>query len=158
MCHGYVTPLKIGSEDSYRRHRAARMNAKVSEEVRKHFKLADGTVSLRGGAKKWLCIACNKIITGSATKLRAHILGIGGHNVAACSEASEDAQNAIRAVEQEHPANTGKAPASSFVRSSSGSSKQPGIAAVFERLNKDEVDLKVAEWFYINGIAFNTVR
>lgn len=87
------------------------MDSKVADEVKKHFKVADGTISLTGGAKKWKCIACKKQITGSATRLKAHLLGVSGHNVAACREVSEDAQNdtdaAIEAM-QGHAAYVGK--------------------------------------------------
>jgi hypothetical protein len=59
------------------------MNAKVANEVKKHFKIADSTISLSGGAKKWVCTGCKKVITGSATKLKAHLLAIPGHGVSA---------------------------------------------------------------------------
>jgi len=43
------------------------MNAKVSDEVKKHYRAADITISQTGGAKKWICVACEKPITSSAT-------------------------------------------------------------------------------------------
>jgi hypothetical protein len=137
------------------------MDAKVADEVKKHFSTAEGTISLTGGAKKWICIPCKKPITGSATKLRAHLLGTPGCGVAACPNVSEDAKNAIRAAEQENPSNKRKESAPSFGLSASGSnssSRQRGIAEVFKRLDKTEVDQAVAGWFYVNGIPFNTVR
>ena len=133
----------------------------MADEVKKHFRVADGTISVTGGAKKWICIPCKKPITGSATKLRAHLLGTPGLGVAACPDVSEDAKNAIRAAEQENPSNKRKEPAPSFGLSASGSNssgRQPGIAEVFKRLDKTEVDQAVAGWFYVNGIPFNTVR
>lgn len=134
------------------------MDVKVANEVKKHFKVADGTISLTGGSKKWQCIACEKVITGSATKLRAHLLAITGFNVAACKLISKDAQIAIRDVEAEHPFSKARDSSESFGISSSSSSRQPRVADVLKRLNKGEVDLLIAQWMYINGIAFNTVR
>jgi hypothetical protein len=134
------------------------MDAKVAAEVKKHFRVADGTISLTGGAEKWICIACNKAITGSATKLRAHCLASPGHGVSACSDRNEDAKNAIRAAEEENLSNKRQEPASSFGLSSSSSSRQPGIAEVFKRLDKTEVDHCVAKWFYVNRIPFDSGR
>ena len=45
------------------------MHPRVAIEVKKHFKPADGNVSKDGGAKKYCCRACKKVLTGSATKL-----------------------------------------------------------------------------------------
>ena len=72
VCEGYVILLKTGSEACCRPHTAAVMDSKVADAVKKHFRLADGVISLTGGAKKWECLACKKLITGSATKLKAH--------------------------------------------------------------------------------------
>ena len=133
----------------------------MADEVKKHFRAADGTISLTGGAKKWIYIPCKKPITGSATKLRAHFFGTSGLGVAACPDVIEDAKNAIRAAEQENPSNKRKEPAPSFGLSASGSNssgRQPGVAEVFKRLEWSEVDRAVAGWFYVNGIPFNTVR
>ena len=87
----------------------------MPDEVKKHLSVADGTISLTGGAKKWICIPYKKPITGSATKLRAHLLGTPGLGVAACPDISEDAKNAIRAAEQENSSNKRKEPAPSLV-------------------------------------------
>ena len=59
---------KMARKASCGPHKAARMDVKVANEVTKHFKVADG-ICLTGGSKKWQCIACEKVITGSATKL-----------------------------------------------------------------------------------------
>ena len=71
------------------------MENRVAIEVKKYFKVADSTISLAGGSKKWHCLFCTKTITGSAPKLRANLRGVRGFNVAACDEVSEDTQSAI---------------------------------------------------------------
>ena len=135
------------------------MNSKVADEVKKHFKVADSTISLTGGAKKWVCTLCQKVITGSATKLKAHLLSTSGQGVAGCLKVSDDAKNAIRGAEEGNPSNKRKEPAPSWgLTGSSSSFRQPNIAEVIKRLDKSEVDQTVAEWFYVNGIPFNTVR
>ena len=134
------------------------MDAKVADEVKKHFRPAEGAISTTGGAKKWNCLACKKVITGSATKLKAHLLGTPGCGVAACPDVSEGAKSAIiAACEEEKPGLKRKEPGS-YGLSSSSSSRQPNIAEVFKRLDKSQVDAAIAEWFYVNGIPFNTVR
>ena len=134
------------------------MDSKVAGEVKKHFRPAEGAISVTGGAKKWECIGCKKIVTGSATKLKAHLLGHTGFGVATCPNISSDAKKAIIAAEEETPSLKRKEASSSYGLSSSSSSRQPGIAEVFKRLDKSEVNATVAEWFYVNGIPFNTVR
>ena len=139
----------------------AGMHLRIASAVKKHFRATDIAISNTGGAKKWECILCKKPITGSATKLKAQLLGRSGFGVGPCPEINEDIQRAILALEQEYPANAGLEPASSSLGqsiASSSSSRQPGIADVIKRLNKGEVDQAVALWFYINGIPFNTVR
>ncbi len=133
------------------------MDAKVAGEVKKHFRRAEGAISVTRGAKKWECIACKKIITGSATKLKAHLLGLPGLGVAACPDISTDAKDAIIAAEEEKPSLKRKEPGASFGLSSSNSSRQPSIAEVYKRLDKSEVDAAVAEWFYVNGIQHSQV-
>ena len=134
------------------------MDNRIAIEVKKYFKVADGTISLTGGAKRWNCLFCKKTITGSATKLRAHLLGVRGANVAACVDVPDDTQNAIRGLEAEHPDKKAGQLARSYVFSSSSSGTQPSVADVFARLDKDEVDQLMADWFYVNGIPFNAVR
>ena len=134
------------------------MDQKVAVEAKKHFPLADGLVNPTGGAKKWCCNFCKKVFIGSATKLKAHLLGISKHGVAACPKVSEDAKNGIKAAETENPSNKRKEPAGSFGLSSSSSSRQPGIAEVLKKLNKTDIDEAVAAWFYVNAIPFNVVR
>ena len=68
------------------------MDAKVADEVKKHFSTAEGTISLTGGAKKWICIPCKKTITGSATKLRAHLLTIYKSSLPRCCSCSAGPQ------------------------------------------------------------------
>jgi len=153
---GYVTSLKIGSEARWRAHRAAAMHGKVANEVKKHFRYTDIRISNTGGAKKWQCTFCELQITGSATKLKAHLLGVNGQGIIACVAVSVDAKMAIVALEEEFPA--GGKQAYSLVQSSSGSSRQPLIPEVFARLSKDEVDSAIALWIYVNGIPFNVVR
>lgn len=48
------------------------LSAKVADEVKKHYGVAGN--KLDRGAKKWIYVACERPITGSATKLRAHHL------------------------------------------------------------------------------------
>jgi hypothetical protein len=79
------------------------MNAKVATEVKKHFRVADGTISLTGAAKKWFLIACNEAITGYATTLRAHLLASPEHGIFACPNISKETKNAIRADKEENP-------------------------------------------------------
>ena len=134
--HGDVSPLRTGFGGRLWSSRATTMDAKVADEVNKHFSTAEGTISFSGGAKKWICIPCKKPITGSATKLRARLLGTCGCGVAACPNVSEDAKNAIREAEQENPSNKRKEPAPSFGLSSSCSCRQPSIAEVFKRHDK----------------------
>ena len=74
-----------------RSSRATMMDAKVADEVKKHFSTAEGIVSLTRGARKWICIPCKKPITDSATNLRAHLLGSPGCGVFACPIVNEDA-------------------------------------------------------------------
>ena len=78
------------------------MDAKVANEVKKHFSTAEGTISLTWGAKKWICIPCKKPITALAIKLRARLLGTSGCGVAACPNVSKDAKNTIRAAEEKN--------------------------------------------------------
>ena len=56
------------------------MDPKVANEVKKHFMHAQGAISMTMGAKslskRWICNACKKVITGSNTKLKAHLLAI----------------------------------------------------------------------------------
>ena len=134
------------------------MDQKVSGHLQKYFKLADGTISQTGGAKRWICTLCGKVFIGSATKQRAHLLGLTWKGIAACPSISEDAVTAITAAEAENPSNKRKEPASSFGLSSSSSARQPGIAEVLKKLDKTEVDKAVASWLYVNAIPFNTVR
>ena len=96
------------------------MDVKVADAVKKHFKATDIAISQTGGSRKWQCLACEKVITGSATKLRAHLLGISGHNVAPCKEVCEGVQNAIREVEAENPHTKAREPARSLGLSSRG--------------------------------------
>lgn len=110
------------------------MDNRGAIEVKKHFKLTGGTIRQTGAAKKWNCLFCKKTITGSATKLKAHLLGVRGFNVAACDEISEDTQSAISLLEAEHSDKKAGQPARSYALSSSNSSRQPGIADVFARL------------------------
>ena len=156
--HSYVPPQKIGLKVSCRPPRANRMDQKVAAEVKKHYTLTDGLLNPSGGTKKWRCNFCKKVVIGSATKLRAHLLGSSGHGVAACPKVCEDAKNAITAAETEDPSNKRKEPAASFGLPSSGSSRQPGIAEVLKKLNKTDIDEAVVAWFYVNAIPFNVVR
>ena len=127
------------------------MDSKVAGEVKKHFRPAEGAISVTGGAKKWECIACKKIVTGSATKLKAHLMGHTGFGVAACHNVSSDAKNAIIAAEEETPSLKRKEPSSSYGLSSSSSSRQPGIAEVFKRLDKSETSY---QWWAAHGGEF----
>jgi len=133
------------------------MHVKVANVVKKHFRYTDIRISNTGGAKKWQCTFCELQITGSATKLKAHLLGVTGQGVIACVAVSVDAKRAIVAHEEEFPAG-GKQPAYSLAQSSSGSSRQLLIPEVFARLSKDEVASAIALWIYVNGIPFNVVR
>ena len=49
----------------------------------------------------WSCIACEKVNTSSATKLKAHLLGTPGFGEVACPDVSEDAEHATLAAEKE---------------------------------------------------------
>jgi hypothetical protein len=102
------------------------MDPKVAIEVKKHFRPGETEISTTGGSKKWHCLACKKVITGSATKLKAHLLGTPGNGVAACPDISVDAKNAIRIAEVEQPGSKRKAPGS-YGLSGSSSSHQPNI-------------------------------
>ena len=133
------------------------MQTRVANELKKHFRATDIRISNTGGGKKWECRLCDLPITGSATKLRAHLFGIRGEGVTACPNVDADILRAITALEEQFPAG-GRQPASSLGLSSSSSSRLTSIAEAFERLNKDEVDQAIALWFYVNGIPFNVVR
>lgn len=152
-----LPPSETGCNGDCRAHKPTEMDPKVAIEVKKHFRPGETEISTTGGSKKWHCLACKKVITGSATKLKAHLLGTPGIGVAACPDISVDAKNAIRIAEEEQPGSKRKEPGS-YGLSGSSSSHQPNIAEVFKRLDKSEVDSAVAEWFYVNGIPFNTVR
>ena len=133
------------------------MQTRVVSEVKKHFRATDIRISNSGGGKKWECRLCNLQIMGSATKLRAHLLGVRGQGVIACDKINADILRAITALEEQFPAG-GRQPASSLGPSSSSSSRQTSIAEAFDRLNKDEVDQAIALCFYVNGIPFNVNR
>jgi len=64
-------------------------------------------ISLAGGAKQWISIACKKPITVSATKLREHCLAFLAHDVSACHVVHRG-QNAIGAAEEENPSSKRK--------------------------------------------------
>ena len=134
------------------------MDAKVANEVNKYFKVADSTISVSGGAKKWICTICKKPITGSATKVKAHLLATSGQGVSACPKVSQGVKNAINSAEEENPSNKRKEPAPSYGLSGSSSSRQPTLEETYRKWDKSEVDQAVANWFYVNGIPFNTVR
>jgi len=56
MCHvlyDYVIPSKTSGKASCRAHKATAMDAKVADEVEKHFRPAKGAICTPGGAKKW---------------------------------------------------------------------------------------------------------
>lgn len=152
------------------------MNVNVATAVKKHFTLLPDILPSHGGARKYKCSACDKCITGSATKLRAHLLCITGMGVSICDKVSEEVTASIISAEEEHPpampppsnpssaclrAMAGNASTSSALPASiaSKSTRRPkSISDVLRRMNKSVVDQKIANLFYANGIAFNVSR
>ena len=43
-----------------------------------------------GGNRTWSCNYCNKIVTGSYNRVKAHFLRLSGHGVQICKENSGD--------------------------------------------------------------------
>ena len=105
------------------------MDIRVAVEAKKYYKVGSVSISQTGGGKKWECLFCKKTIIGTATRLRAHLLGLRGFNVAACEDVSKETQSAITNLEAEHPVKKAGQPARSYALSSSNSSRQPGMVA-----------------------------
>ena len=80
------------------------MQTRVAREVKKHFRATDIRISNSGGGKKWECRLCNLVITGSAIKLRAPLLGVRVQGVTACPTVNVNILRAITALEGQFPA------------------------------------------------------
>jgi hypothetical protein len=119
------------------------------------------------------CSYCEKEYTGGVTRIRAHVLGnkpgLGVGKCAGTVQAvpPEVTQRLQKFEDEKELAEQKKRRREQLQRAASGaqtnleassSGQQSTIHSAFNRADKSEVDRKVAQFFYANGIPFNVAR
>lgn len=61
---------------------------KARDPAWEHVTIAAGYGS--SGTKRWTCRYCNVTYTGGPLRIRAHLLGVRGYDIAACTQAPRD--------------------------------------------------------------------
>lgn len=122
-----------------------------------------------GGNRKWICNYCNKRVTGSYSKVKAHLLKISGTGVGRCTAITDAVAEEI--MKEHTDAELRKANADSeakrrrdYVSLPSGSDlKQPkrmrgSLESCFNVVERDDVDKECARMFYASALPFSLVR
>ncbi|XP_031272580.1 uncharacterized protein LOC116131075 [Pistacia vera] len=127
---------------------------------------------------KWKCKFCQKIFSGGAYRIKAHLLGITGHDVEICSKVNHETQAyAFFAMSESGSNKKLKSSAGSttalnsndheeetdspFSPLSKGSLRRQSQASLLEmnkKKDKEFVDKMLAKCFVVNNIAFNAVQ
>jgi len=126
-----------------------------------------------GGNRIWSCNYCNKRVTGSYSKVKAHLLKISGQGVQICKEISKEVCEALK---QEHEeAENKKASVQLDARKKSDYVSLPersdlshlkkrkgsnvgALEKSFGIENRNIADKMVARMFYASGLSFNFAK
>ncbi|KAL7246364.1 hypothetical protein ACSBR2_001471 [Camellia fascicularis] len=95
-----------------------------------------------GGHRTWSCNYCSKKVTGSYTKVKAHLLKLSNHRVEPCKSIRDDV---VKAIRKEHDGAEVMAPPGAFQKS-------------FNVAQRDIADKDCARMFYASGLPFNLAR
>ncbi|XP_026385177.1 uncharacterized protein LOC113280814 [Papaver somniferum] len=117
---------------------------------------------------RFKCKYCKRDFPGGVARVKSHLSGIKGRDIAVCAQVPEEVQaSAVIAVGEAGVNVSGTKRA----KSSSGSVgesivsvceeprlQQTSIPAMLSKKDKDAVDMKVALCFFLNNIAFNVIQ
>nr|XP_017250874.1 PREDICTED: uncharacterized protein LOC108221512 [Daucus carota subsp. sativus] len=133
-----------------------------------HVEVLDAPIG-GGGNRKWRCRYCNKIVTGSYSKVRAHLLKISNMGVEACKGISDDVYRQIEAEHKRAEEKVAKEAMNVRQRNQcmayqGGSDlvqpkkRKGALELAFNVADRDEIDKDCAMMFYTGGISFNFAR
>ncbi|XP_031284494.1 uncharacterized protein LOC116143207 [Pistacia vera] len=100
--------------------------------VRKKDKIWEHVEELQGN--KWKCKFCQKVFSGGAYRIKAHLSGITGHDVEIYSKVNHETQGSQRRQ------------------------SQASLLEINKKKEKEFVDKMLAKCFVVNNIAFNVVQ
>lgn len=122
-----------------------------------------------GGNRKWTCNYCDKKVTGSYSKVKAHLLKIPGHGVQPCMKITDEIKDQIQ---KEHAMAEAKKAQVSFeakrkldyVTLPPGSDlmqpkrKKGTLESCFNVIERDELDKECARFIYSSALPFSIVK
>jgi len=123
-----------------------------------------------GGNRVWSCNFCNKQVTGSYSKVKAHLLKISGHGVAICKEITHEVCATLKmeneeAEKKKTDAQLNARKKADYVSLPEGSDlsqlkKRKGsnggaLEKSFNICNRNIADKLAARMFYASGLSFN---
>ncbi|WOG81476.1 hypothetical protein DCAR_0100623 [Daucus carota subsp. sativus] len=126
-----------------------------------HVEVLDAPIG-GGDNRKWRCRYCNKIVTGSYTKVRAHLLKISNMGVEACKGISDDVYRQIEAEHKRAEEKVAKEAMNARQRNQymayqGGSDlvqpkkRKGALELAFNVADRDEIDKDCAMMFYTSG-------
>ncbi|KMT08139.1 hypothetical protein BVRB_6g143860 [Beta vulgaris subsp. vulgaris] len=122
-----------------------------------------------GGNRKWTCNYCNKMVIGSYSKVKAHLLKLPGHGVQPCMKVTDQIKDQIQ---KEYDMAEAKKTRESFEAKSKldyvtlppesvllQQKRNKGtIEACFNVVERDDLDMECARMFYSAAFPFSLVR
>ncbi|KAI3908421.1 hypothetical protein MKW92_025562, partial [Papaver armeniacum] len=124
--------------------------------------------------QRFKCKFCKKDFPGGAARVKSHLSGIKGRDIASCLPVPEEVQAAAVLVigntevsadgngnkKQRNQSSTGSVVFEGEITSVRENSnlQQTSIPRMMDRKDKDAVDMKVALCFFQNNIAFNVIQ
>lgn len=122
-----------------------------------------------GGNRKWRCKYCNKIVTSSYSKVKAHLLKISNQGVQACKAITDEIFREIKkenddAEHKKRSLSLSAQQKQDYVSLPEGSDlvrpkKRKGLLEMsFNVLEREEADKECAMMFYTGMISFNFAR
>ncbi|KAL7207516.1 hypothetical protein ACSBR1_029462 [Camellia fascicularis] len=99
-----------------------------------------------GGNRTWSCNYCSKKVTGSYTKVKAHLLKLSNHGVEPCKSIRDDV---IEAIRKKHDGAEKKR---------KGMAPPGALQKSFNVAQRDISNKDYARMFYASGLPFNLAR
>jgi len=106
------------------------------------------------GTKRWKCNHCNVRYNGSYSRVRAHLLGFSGVGVKSCPAIDRSLKESFQILEEERVARKKKP---YFGTGKNGKRVWTSRSSV-TRISKDDVDEKLARFFFADGLHANTIN
>ncbi|KAL2900260.1 putative ATP-dependent RNA helicase DDX43 [Bienertia sinuspersici] len=127
-----------------------------------------------GGNRKWICNFCDKKVTSSYSKLKAHLLQIRGKGVGICEKVTDDIKEQMQKEEEEAENKRLNAKEEAQLKSDylslpsesdlkqqkkrKGNHSDSSLVRAFKAKDRDDLDKQCARMFYSAGLPFNFAR